>query len=94
MKKFKAIWVLASAAIALGSAAYADWNPLTDDPVISRFCEIAQVPRPSHHEERISQWLVNWATNRSLAVQQDAVGNVIIDVPATEGMEDRKLVGL
>lgn len=52
---------------------------------------LAAVPRPSHHEEKISEYFVNWAKEQGLSPVQDETLNVIFDVPATEGMEDYPL---
>lgn len=51
------------------------------------FGEICQVPRPSGHEEVISQWLADYGRRLGFATKTDKVGNVCIDVPATPGME-------
>lgn len=55
------------------------------DITLKEFMGISQIPRPSHHEERIGQYLVNWANEHGLAVEQDQIGDVIIDKPATPG---------
>lgn len=57
--------------------------------VVDRFLPLTQVPRPSHHEERIGEYLFDRAVAHGLQPERDAVGNVIVDVPATPGMEDR-----
>ena len=31
------------------------------DIVLSEFLELAKVPRPAHHEERVSEYLFQWA---------------------------------
>ena len=52
------------------------------------------MPRESKHEEKVGQWLIDWATKHNFAHRSDAVGNIIIEVDATEGYEDRETVVL
>ena len=51
------------------------------------FDAIRQIPRPSKHEGRIAEHVVNWAKSRGLDVRRDAAGNVVVRVPATKGHE-------
>lgn len=62
-----------------------DLNPTL---VFKYFEEISQVPRGSGDEERISEFLVNFAKELNLEVVQDEHLNVIIRKPATEGYEN------
>lgn len=55
--------------------------------VFDIFYEICQIPRPSKHEERISQWLVDFAAKHGIACYRDKALNVILRVPATPGYE-------
>ena len=57
------------------------------DGVIDNFMLLAAVPRPSHHEEKIGAFLMSWAEEQGFSPVQDSVGNVMFDVPATEGMD-------
>lgn len=61
-----------------------DLNPTL---VFKYFEEISQVPRGSGDEERISEFLVNFAKELNLEVVQDEHLNVIIRKPATAGYE-------
>lgn len=54
------------------------------------FAEICEIPHPSHHEDKIREYLVWHAGNLGLNCHTDNAGNVIIRKPATPGMEDRK----
>lgn len=58
--------------------------------VFDIFAQINQVPRPSKHEERISQWLQNWAKEHHIECVADEAMNVIMRVPATPGYEDHE----
>ncbi len=54
------------------------------------FEKICSIPHPSKHEQKISHWIQTWAKEQGLAVKEDAIGNIFIKKPATQGMEDRK----
>jgi len=56
----------------------------------NHFEEICKIPHPSKHEEKIREYIVNWAKKTNLETKVDEVGNVIIRKPATKGMENRK----
>ena len=48
------------------------------------------MPRPSKHEERISQWLQSFAAEHGIECVADDAMNVIMRVPATTGYEDHE----
>jgi len=54
------------------------------------FEKICSIPHPSKHEQKISLWIQSWANELGLSVKEDAVGNLFIKKPATQGMEDRQ----
>lgn len=56
------------------------------------FKEISNIPRCSKHEEKISEFLVNFAKERNLEVFQDHERNVIIKKPATPGFEHKQTI--
>ena len=56
--------------------------------------QLAAIPRPSHHEEEISQYLMSWAEEMGFEPRQDEAMNICFDVPAGKGMEDYPLVAL
>lgn len=58
------------------------------------FDQICQIPRPSKHEEKIVNWLLEFAEQKGLEAKRDKIGNVLISKPASPGMEDRKTVVL
>lgn len=58
--------------------------------VWKNFYALTQVPRPSKHEDKIQDFMVNFGKDLGLETIKDEVGNVIIRKPATKGMEDRK----
>jgi len=56
--------------------------------VLAEFMELTKIPRPSHHEERISEYLFQWAKRHGLQVEKDALNEIIIDKPASTGCEN------
>lgn len=65
-------------------------NNLTDlqpREVFAIFDEITRIPRPSKHEEQISQWLQSFAKQHHIECVADEAMNVIMRVPATAGYE-------
>ncbi|MCM1066552.1 MAG: aminoacyl-histidine dipeptidase [Muribaculaceae bacterium] len=55
--------------------------------VFSIFDKINQVPRPSKKEEKIRQFLLDFAAEHNIEVKTDAIGNVVMRKPATPGKE-------
>jgi len=60
--------------------------------VWKHFDEIRKIPRCSKHEEKIRDYIVNFAHNQGLKTKIDQVGNVVILKPATAGMQQRPTV--
>ncbi len=58
--------------------------------VWNNFYQLTQIPRPSKHEEKVIEYLYNWGKAHGFETIKDATGNIIIRVPATPGMENRK----
>lgn len=65
---------------------------LKPESVFRIFSEINKVPRPSFKEEKMTEYLVDFAKKHNLDYRVDEVGNVAIDKPATKGFENRKKV--
>lgn len=55
--------------------------------VFEIFDQINQVPRPSKKEEKIRQYLLDFAAKHNIAAKTDAIGNVVMSKPATPGHE-------
>lgn len=53
---------------------------------------ISSIPRGSYHEEKISNYLKEFAEERGCTVYQDKYKNLLIKVPASEGYENAKPV--
>lgn len=56
------------------------------------FDEITKVPRPTHHLDKMKEFLVAWATKHNIPVETDEVGNVVMRKPATPGHENAPTV--
>ena len=54
------------------------------------FEEISRIPRESGHEEKIAEYLLDFAGKRGLDAEKDSVGNVIIRRSAAEGRENEE----
>ena len=84
------------AAATTATAAVTTTVPLKDtvagmDPqdVWQNFYQLTQIPRPSHHEEQVRDFLAQFGKDLGLETIVDDVGNVLIRKPASPGMEKR-----
>jgi len=62
------------------------------EDILELFQQINNIPRCSKREEKISNWLMDWAKEQKLEVVRDEVKNVLIKVPATKGLEDNQTI--
>lgn len=58
--------------------------------VWNHFAEIARIPRPSSHEEKIREYILNFARQKGLECKEDQAHNIYVSKPASKGMEDRQ----
>lgn len=58
------------------------------------FDKICSIPHPSHHEQALADFIIQWAKQKQLWVEQDSVGNILIRKAATVGMENHQPVAL
>ena len=56
------------------------------------FDAITRVPRPSKKEEKIREFLVDFAKKHNIDYQTDETSNVVMRVPGTKGYENRPCV--
>lgn len=63
---------------------------LAPQNVWKHFYSLTQIPRPSGHMEKVTEFLLAFGKGLGLESFTDEVGNVIIRKPATPGMEGRK----
>ena len=59
--------------------------------VLEEFKKLAEIPRPSKHEEKISAHLQQDLIKFGFDVTQDKFKNIIVDVPASDGKENAPL---
>jgi len=62
--------------------------------VWKHFDEIRKIPRCSKHEEKIREYIVNFAKKLNLEYKVDKAGNVVIRKTASSGMENKPIVVL
>ena len=60
--------------------------------VFDYFEKLSQIPRESGNEKEVSDFLKKFAEEKGYEVVQDESLNIIMEVPATKGMEDRPKV--
>ncbi len=56
------------------------------------FYEICKIPHPSKHEDKIIEFLCEFAEKNGFEYKKDNIGNLIIKKPAVKGFEDLKTV--
>lgn len=61
---------------------------MTSNDILEIFKEITTVPRESGHEEKIIEWLLDFAKKHNLEAKKDKVGNVLIIKQADKGKEN------
>lgn len=52
------------------------------------FDQICAIPHPSYEEEKLAQFILQWAQSKGFYAERDEVGNLLIRKPATSGMEN------
>lgn len=66
----------------------------TTERVLSIFRELNKIPRPSHHEERVADYLCQFAERLHLEYKRDKENCVVIRKPATPGHEQAETIVL
>ena len=67
---------------------------MTSERVLSIFKELNAIPRPSHHEERVADFLCEFAQRLNLSYERDPANCVVIRKPGTEGHENAEPIVL
>lgn len=69
-----------------------DRNLMALQPALvwKHFAEILAIPRPSHHEEKIRRYILDFAQAKGLECKEDDAHNIYVCKPASQGMEHRK----
>lgn len=60
--------------------------------LIDLFCNLAEIPAPSLHEENVAKWIKNYCDQNNINCKFDTYGNVKIEVPATDNTKDSLLL--
>lgn len=58
--------------------------------VWNNFYQLTRIPRPSKHEAKVQEFLLNWGKEHNVETFKDDTGNIIMRIPATPGYENRK----
>lgn len=58
--------------------------------VWENFYGLTRIPRPSKHEEKVQEYLLEWGKKHGVDVKRDDTGNIIFTAPATPGYENLK----
>jgi dipeptidase D len=69
-------------------------SDLEPQPLWKHFDAILAIPRPSKHEERARQYVIDQAERKGLRWRQDAAGHVVVEKPASPGKEGAPIVVL
>lgn len=69
-------------------------SSLTPKSVWTIFNQICQIPHPSHHEEMISQFIVDFAAQHNIECHRDQAGNILLRKAASKGMENSPSIAL
>lgn len=64
-----------------------DIRTLAPQGVWHYFYQLTQIPRPSHQEAAVQQFVLDEAARLGLEAERDAVGNIIVRKPAAAGYE-------
>ena len=67
---------------------------MTTERVFQIFKELNQIPRPSHHEKRVADYLCQFAQRLHLEYERNAQNCVVIRKPATKGHESAEPIVL
>ena len=66
----------------------------TTERVFQIFKELNRIPRPSHHEEQVADYLCQFAERLNLSYKRDKENCIVISKPATQGYEGAEPVVL
>lgn len=67
---------------------------MNSENVLEIFREITKIPRESGREEKMTEYLQQFATRHKLECRTDPTGNVVIVKPASKGKEDVPAIAL
>ena len=56
--------------------------------LVDLFCNLAEVPSPSMHEEKVAEWIKNYCDKNGINCKLDDFKNVVINIPATDNTKE------
>lgn len=68
---------------------YENLNELIQNRIFHHFDRICQIPHQSFKEEKLSKFLLDWASSLNLNATQDGKNNLLIKKPASSGFEHK-----
>lgn len=67
----------------------ANLNKLREEnEVLNIFCNLVSIPSPSLKEEKVIEWILNFAKENNINSRKDDYGNVFLSVPATDSNKE------
>ena len=63
-------------------------NIRKEHELVDLFCNLAEVPSPSMHEEKVAEWIKNYCDKNGINCKFDDFKNVIINIPATDSAKE------
>lgn len=63
-------------------------NIRKEHELIDLFCNLAEVPSPSMHEEKVAEWIKNYCDKNGINCKFDDFKNVVINIPATDSAKE------
>ncbi len=60
--------------------------------LVDLFCNLAEIPSPSLHEEKVAQWIKKYCDKNNINCKLDDYGNVFINIPATDNSKEPLLL--
>ncbi len=59
-------------------------NKIRENELLDIFCTLVQIPSPSKHEEKVIEWIKNFAKEHNIECNADEYSNLYLKVPATD----------
>lgn len=63
---------------------------LRENPLFNNFYKICQIPHGSFNEKELSDWILKWAKEKNLEVEQDKFSNLVIRKAGQNGGENKE----
>lgn len=63
-----------------------------ENKLFNYFKEISQIPRVTYHEQALSNMIYQRALKLGYSASQDTMGNLLVNIPASKGYEDKEVI--